>query len=204
MSVGIFSGNPDPEWKLLSSQPNYQEISTLLLATKTYSEDDMPSRLGFKGFIVQEGKKAQLIVGPESKNLQKILLASMPTGLLADNVTKVIQDEISSGAVTADVSKSVAKRYAPPYTPFQWGGIFYRRRLCNNCYNYATTIVTNTYARPGRGSGHPFGVPFGPAVIHAACWNGMVNMTPQPPPGPVTVAPVGFPNMVALVVWPGW
>jgi len=203
MSVGIFSGNPDPQWKVLSSQPNYKKISALLLSTKTYSTDAMPSRLGFKGFIVQEGKKAQLIVGPESKNLQLLLLASIPKGLLTDNVIKVIQDEISSGAVTADVSKVVAKRYAPPYNPGAWGGIHFRAKLCNNCYNYASTVVTNNFAKPGTGSGHPFGARTGPAVVAAAVWDGLVNMAPQPPPGPVTVPPAGNIHMMALVVWPG-
>ena len=203
MSLGIFSGNPEPEWKVLSSQPNYQGIRTLLLATNTYSTDAMRSRLGYKGFIVQEGKKAQLIVGPESKKLQLLLLKSMPKGLLTDAVIKVVQDEINSGAVTADVSKLVAKRYAPPYNPGPWGGIHFRAKLCNNCYNYASRVVTNSFAMPGTGSGHLFGAPAGPAVVTAAVWDGLVNMAPQPPPGPVTVPPAGNIHMMALVVWPG-
>ena len=56
---------------------------------------------------------------------------------------------------------------------------------------------------PGTGSGHPFGAVTGPAMVTAAVWDGLVNMAPQPPPGPVTVPPGGNIHMMALVVWPG-
>ena len=51
--------------------------------------------------------------------------------------------------------KSVKRPYTPAYDPQNWndGGI---TQLCNNCYNYATTLVTNDFALPGLGGGQVY------------------------------------------------
>ena len=201
--MGIFSGKPDPVFKVLSSQPNYQLINALLSATKTYSADAMRSRLGYKGLVLQNGKKVELIVGPESKKLQLLLLQIVPKGLLSDTVIKVIQDEINSDAVTADVSKVVVKRYNPTYNPAPWGGYNFRKKICNNCYDYATTKVTNEFAQPGIGSGHPFGDVVAEDVLASAQSDGLVPINPTPVHGTRFRNPTGNSHMVCLVVWPG-
>ena len=80
VSLIVFSGRPNPKWKILSTNPGYKEIVTMLQNAKnvklTYRPVDMPARLGYKGFLVQNSmkKEADLIVGPKTANLQKLLL----------------------------------------------------------------------------------------------------------------------------------
>lgn len=201
VSVAIFSGMSDPMWKVSQSDPNYREISDLLRASKTYSTDAMTPRLGYRGFIVQEGKEAQLVVGLETVILQHRLLQSMPPGLLSNEVIGLIQEEINSGA--AEAKHVVSKRMAHPYNPGRWQGLNFRARICNNCYNYANIRQTNDFAQPGVGGRNPFGALTGPNVEAAAVTDGLALLAPQPPPGPVVVPPAGNSHMVALVVWPG-
>jgi hypothetical protein len=46
----------------------------------------------------------------------------------------------------------------------------------NNCYAYACNMATNTFAQPGRCSGHPLTELSGPAVIAAAESDGLINV----------------------------
>lgn len=70
-------------------------------------------------------------------------------------------------------------------------------RSSNNCYNYASNKRTNTFAQPGRGSGHMYTAITCPAVSQAALYDGLHRRY------------VCFPDsekpryLVALVVAPG-
>jgi hypothetical protein len=62
----------------------------------------------------------------------------------------------------------------------------------NNCYNYAMNYRSNTFAQPGRRSGHPYsGAPACSNVQTAASWDGCKNTCS------------GSNKNVALVIWPG-
>lgn len=61
----------------------------------------------------------------------------------------------------------------------------------NNCYNYAMNYRSDTFAQPGRISGHPNGVMACPQVGAAANWDGC------------TAVCNGSNKNVALVIWPG-
>ena len=71
VSLIVFSGRPKPKWKILSTNPGYKEIVTMLQnatnAKLTYRPVDMPARLGYKGLLVQSTmkKESDLIVGPK-------------------------------------------------------------------------------------------------------------------------------------------
>jgi len=62
----------------------------------------------------------------------------------------------------------------------------------NNCYNYAMNYRSDTFAQPGRISGHPNSVMQCANVIAAAGWDGCK-----------TICSGGNKN-VALVIWPGY
>ena len=97
-----------------------------------------------------------LIVGLATIQLQVDLLNSMPKGLLLPGNLEAIKDEMKVVKVfKAGGEKSVKRRYAPAYDPQKWndGGI---TQLCNNCYNYASTLVTNDFALPGLGGGQVY------------------------------------------------
>ena len=109
--LGIFSGRPDPEWQVLTSDPNYKEIERLLENARAsgfiYRHKDMPPRLGYKGFLVlntaKEKAQPELVVGPQTVELQQLLLKTIPDGLLPKEFCKKISEEIDTGAVKASV-----------------------------------------------------------------------------------------------------
>ena len=105
--MGIFSGRRDPEWSVPSSYPEFSEIKQALNDAKTqnftYGPESMPSRLGYKGFLVKTTKrgKLELIVGPETVKLQKLLLDTAPDGMLSQRIRNIVLKEITTGNVRA-------------------------------------------------------------------------------------------------------
>ena len=157
MTLEILSGRPDPHWTIESSHQNYTKIKSLLNSATTYSPEEAPSKLGYQGFTVEkmrngEGQGKKLVVGPESEKLQMLLLWSRPPNAKAAPINSIAEEEIRSGTVRPNVTNA-AKRFAPWYRPSYWNGEAHVTR--NNCYNYASTVRTNTFAQPGRGSGNP-------------------------------------------------
>jgi hypothetical protein len=63
---------------------------------------------------------------------------------LSDFIRRIIE------AVVQWISRCI-----PPYEPAIWNNDTYVRR-CNNCYNYACNIRTDTFAQPGFGSGNQY------------------------------------------------
>ena len=122
----VFSGRPNPKWKILSTDPRHKEIVTILKnainAKLTYRPVDMPARLGYKGFLVQNTMKkgSHLIVGPKTATLQKLLLKTMPIGMISKAKLKSVSEEINLANVFADVQTT--KRFAPNYFPSWWNG----------------------------------------------------------------------------------
>lgn len=208
VTLAVFSGMPDPEWTVPAKQ-----ISGLLAGAKTYDPEDMPGRLGFKGFVLQNGKTARLVVGAETKKLQLQLLQTMPKDverLLQGDLIKLIRNEINTGVAKAETGPKKIKRRAPPYQPGPWQGLNFRRRICNNCYNYANNRPTNNYAQPGFGNAGHYPYPrndqirFGPAIIAAAQSDGLTLLNVGiHDPSPVDPGPNDNRHVVAVVAIPG-
>ena len=204
MIVQVYSALPDPDWPIPAGSPSYKDISTLLVSAKKYSIEATPARLGFKGFIVKDGKAAHLILGPETTKLQKLLLTTMPKDLLPDDVLNEVKSEINSGTIKPEiVTGKRPKRYAHPYDSPNPNWNDNGGRLCNNCYNYANIRRTNNFAQPGKGSGYAFPLTIANSVRAAALSDGLQIVDPPPPPGAVAAAPAGPRHMVALVFRPG-
>ena len=199
----VFSGMPDPVWTIPASQ-----ISGTLAGVKSYDPMNMPARLGFRGFVLQKGKYAQLIVGRETMALQQQLLKTMPKGLLQGTIIKEIETDIKSGTVKAETVQSAdtvrSKRNAPAYEPGSWESFQKEIQVCNNCYNYANNKKTQTVAQPGYAHAYqPYlneTQDFGSAVKEAAIKDGLIVGPDVFPTGP-------WPNVqghvVALVSRPG-
>ena len=100
--MAIFSGLPDPQWEVLTTDPKYDEIKQLLNTARTggfiYGLKKMPSRLGYKGFLIQDTVKEtaqpELIVGPDTVELQQLLLKTMPDGTFPEDFRKEISKQI--------------------------------------------------------------------------------------------------------------
>lgn len=87
------------------------------------------------------------------------------------------------------------------YEPHVWNNrTFVQRR--NNCYNYASNIITNTFAQPGRANRHNItrNPPqlYGESIYYGAILDGLI-----PVPAPTQCLPSPGLNLIALVIWPG-
>ena len=115
----------------------------------------MLSKLGYKGFIVRSAAKSKpvLVLGPDTVELQKLLLQTMPADKNSKQFQKILLIEIEQSK--SPVTEKTVKRVAPDFYPLPWNTVF--RVLLNNCYSYATNQPTDNIflARPGRGSGFP-------------------------------------------------
>lgn len=221
VTLVVFSGRPDPQWTLLSTDPSYNEIAGRVERARngkfTHRPEDMPARLGYKGFLVQDTMKTEsdLIVGPNTMPLQQLLLKTIPKGIIPDDFLKSVSEE-RKGKVSAEVR--VTKRFAPSYFPSWWNGN-HNRLTRNNCYNYANDRVTGTRAQPGRGFAlangqianiNQYNLAMNAAAVQAGSINDglqVVNV-PQVPQGPFAQnllprVPNGPRHLVALVVNPG-
>ena len=151
MTLSVFSGVDDPRWMVEPTQEilvNYKKAAD---ASALHKVAAIPSRLGYRGFIIQDDKGEVLVVGTETKELQLQLLGTVPQGLIPNKVLDRVKGAINSGKVVAADSRR--KRYAPAYNAAPWGG---NSLKTNNCYNYATLKRTGTFAQPGRGSGNKY------------------------------------------------
>lgn len=72
--------------------------------------------------------------------------------MISKRIHNIVQKEIQGGKVGA-VFDSTKKRHAPSYRPLYWNDEDHIE--LNNCYNYGSTIRTDTFAQPGRASGTP-------------------------------------------------
>lgn len=83
-----FSGRPNPKWVVEVNSKNYMLIQNKLTLVRNkgfaYHPDGIPNKLGYRGFLVKDTRSQteDLIVGPETIQLQVDLVNSMPKGLL--------------------------------------------------------------------------------------------------------------------------
>ena len=133
----------------------------------------------------------------------------MPREAIHHTLHQTLSKAIDSGAVSAirarpapTVGEGAIQHYAPEYNPDRWNEYDIIREN-NNCYNYANQKITNTFARPGRASGHPITrkhlTPEN--TLKSAESDGLVKMD-VPSTAPAPKAPEQPNCLVALVVAP--
>ncbi|KAL9970500.1 hypothetical protein ACROYT_G022885 [Oculina patagonica] len=106
--LSIFSGRPDPVWQVLSGDPNYKNILRLLGTARSggfiYHCRDMPSRLGYRGFLVHDSTngKAELefVFGPYTVQLQQLLVKTIPDDIFSEETRNNISKEIDTEYAT--------------------------------------------------------------------------------------------------------
>ena len=224
MTLAIFSGVPDPVWTVHSGHESFNKFKEHLqnarTTQKTYRHEHMSPILGYKGFLVHqpEAEEGELVVGHETKELQKLLLETMPEGLMPTTLRQKISHAIEEGSVShqtqmasrQDVLQDSSKgtkdeteilRYAPKLNLARWNSQSLVRSS-NNCYNYANNHITNSFAQPGYVSGHRITSVTPQGVLQAAESDGLVKMdVAQSDPCPP--APKQPNCLVALVVAEG-
>jgi hypothetical protein len=172
-------------------------------------QHDLPSRFKIGGGSSSDETKAQEIA---ERLIKSVVKAGPRDGItFATSFDKTLLEMLASTPVNAfdtegDPSVTAHPAVAAPaitcnievgvFNPAFWNDPNYIHR--NNCYNYASNKRTNTFAQPGRGSGHMYTALTCPAVTAAALSDGLHHRFDC---FPDTEKPRW---LVALVVAPGY
>lgn len=202
ITLNVFSGVSDPTWTLSARQ--VVRMKGLLAAHQM--DTRLRHIMGYTGFTVD----GATIRG--SPIVEQYLLSTAPAKLLSAAVIEHVRTRIGESVVGRPVFDDlrveknnsgscdhvVGPDTVPQYNPSSDdGGCFEIECSNNNCYNYANDIVTNTFAQPGRGTGHKWVTDNCSSVTAGAksdglVWAGTTLPTTAPPSG----------HYVAMLIWP--
>jgi hypothetical protein len=217
VTMNVFSGRPNPSWIV-----DDNKVSDLQrMASAAASAGPLPL-LGYRGFSVrpvesEHAAAARVQGAPESvsgagdaviagqREAEEFLLSTAAEHI-DEQLRSHVREAIARGPDTAAVRAAEAAvatgcppchaADAPTYNPAFWNTP--ARQPHNNCYNYANNQATNTFAQPGRATGHMYTALTCPAVQAAATSDGLHAC----PNFAGTLGP-GHGWYVALVIWPG-
>lgn len=211
VELDIFSGRPNPTWTL--SEKEEKELLDRVAADPQIMlpEGATSGRLGYRGYVVSAVSESidkrlpsSFRIGGQPGTDRETNLWLLDTSEKMDTEVDDYIREIAQGMILKDAAAgpsslmdkgslaTCGSNYFTSSTNFTfWNGSSYIRR--NNCYNYASNYRSNTFAQPGRASGHLLAYP--PTCSNAASscrWDGWAdtcrttdNLT------------------IALVIWPG-
>lgn len=215
VQMHVYSGRPDPQWVI--SGDDEQELRRIVAGGPAGISPHDVGRLGYRGFTVMETTgdvdprplfMAQPHSGPPVPShaiagmpeLETFLLWTgrehVPDSLAAHVQESLLQAVSATADAVAQGCPSCVAHDAPAYNPGFWN--IPARQPYNNCYNYANNQATNTFAQPGRATGHPYGSLDCAGVRPAAQSDGLVPCANFSAP---LAAGAGW--YVALVIWPG-
>lgn len=112
ITLSYFSGLPDPAWNITSSDDQYNNIMNLLDEAASRHmlgrPREMPSRLGYKGFLVRRNTTTHWVFGPGNVELQKVLLSTAPEDKVSSELRETLTEDIdtssnSSGQISLSV-----------------------------------------------------------------------------------------------------
>ena len=219
VTLNVFSGRPNPSW-LLSENDDAQ--LTERLASLQILTEKRPSGifggLGYRGFsisresdhafgpmalTVHEGIADRQIAGPNMVDTTGMeeWLAEQAAAHVAPEVMAYVREAITRKVplvhqmVKGAGCPPCKAADAPAYNPGRWN--VPTVQPYNNCYNYANDQITNTFAQPGRATGHMYTALTCASVQPAAQSDGLV-----PCPNFSTTLGPGHGWYVALVIWP--
>ncbi|HVM81026.1 MAG TPA: hypothetical protein VMU06_18540 [Stellaceae bacterium] len=215
VTMHVYSGVPDPQWVI--SGDDEQELRRLVASPAAASAAAAQEGvLGYRGFSVVDTAadpaaphlfKVQAAAGavpshsiagaPEIEHFLLWTGHKHVSDELSTHVQAALQTPIGVGPAAAPVRCPPCQAHdAPVYTPAAWNHPPVQAN--NNCYNYANNQITNTFAQPGRATGHMYTSLTCASVRAAAQSDGLV-------PCPNFIAPLaaGAGWYVALVIWPG-
>lgn len=218
VTLDVFSGRRNPSWIL--SEEHSRELFGRLGSIRDLTLQKPATAaggVGYRGFDVvdlsaggQVGRSVYIAGGIaetgagrpnlelRSGELEHWLLGTAAAGACDDAVVQHVKATIEQAGHpgTHEVGNGCppcVAAQAPSYEPWLWNTPAVQPY--NNCYNYANDQITNTFAQPGRGSGHPFDELTCDAVSAAAQSDGLV-------PSPNFSNPLSKGWYVALVIWP--
>lgn len=171
ITLDIYSGLPNPSWELTAEQVS--ELVDRLRSSTQRTLSKLPSvdgRLGYRGFRVEavqeKGLESMTFIHGgladvsrlypslvlDGPNVEQWLLETSG-GTITDELADYVRGQINSAIDGKESAESsFSSLVEPPYDPGKWNNNSTILRN-NNCYNYASDKITNTFAQPGRGSG---------------------------------------------------
>lgn len=193
-----FSGTRDPFWTLTDDESAY----VLAHAAQNGPKPRSTAALGYRGFAVSCAAVAQDFLVYNQPLVEDYLLKTAPEGLLPPALMTHIRNQKTAHTPNYGCRSVPGHPYivgpdsVQPYEPKKWndGGVVQEN---DNCYNYGTNIITETFAQPGCGTLHKWDENTCESVGAAAVRDGLV--------GPVTPTSDQPSNghYIALVMWPG-
>ncbi|HKE18668.1 MAG TPA: hypothetical protein VKB80_27515 [Kofleriaceae bacterium] len=214
VTLNIFSGRPNPTWQLTDSQA--LELRERLDAIRGTSFDKPAGALGglgYTGFTLaatqEDNIEPEIFVhddvvdlGPQNvslrganRELENWLIAS--GGDAVEPVARRHVDDLIRPVAYAGRAMRARSLEVPRFEPHVWNTNPQTMRD-NNCYNYASNLMTNTFAQPGRASG------FTPPSISVADYLRAVasdGLEVLADPNAPQRTPIDG-HFMALVIWP--
>jgi len=197
----LFSGTHDPTLTLTAHQ-----LRTLTAKVGSYQRPGPRNRtVGYRGFrvegfpVLRGCKDAELfLLDLFRPQLPEEAVRHIEEELSLDHSEELDLPDALEFRGKVNCSHEVGPDTVPAYDPqHDDAGCFVTHQSENNCYNYATDISTDTFAQPGRGTGHKWKANTCAAVRVAAEsdgleWKGTSLPTAAPRTG----------HYVALFIWP--
>jgi hypothetical protein len=207
--MDVYSSMPNPTWVI--DDEKLRELQKLLSAGGAAVRRLLPV-LGYRGFLVRPARSPErfaqeagdiVVVGnPEAERFLLSTAGPHLSGELKELAAAWIARGIDpavlqrAGAALAVQCPVCHAADAPAYNPAFWNNPAHLS--LNNCYNYANNQQTDTFAQPGRATGHPITGLSCPGVQPSAVSDGLKAC-----PDFTTNLPAGKGWYVALVIYPG-
>lgn len=206
----VFSGTEDPLFQLSS------DVTEELLPKLEAVDEKAPLtfRMGYRGFEVALTSGPKLVWATPELELQ-LLDAAVAAGAVGPRVESHVMEEILrtqeshnwvNGALPAKPVPSDSCKApvvgpdsgSPKFDPTADDcGFFVVHQSENNCYDYGTDVATNTFAQPGRGSGHKWDENTCDSIRAAAERDGLTWLGTDLPGADLKSG-----HYVALYIWP--
>ena len=223
VTLNVFSGRPNPTWVIPEGgAAEFNDRVSKLETTSNLKAPGVMEGLGYRGFTVRRNEENSVftvhggLVDPghtsaslmaDDREIEKWLLSTAPKDLTGEVRAHVEEAVLKPVSQAASIVGILVRRCpichaadAPAYTPAMWNTPAVQPH--NNCYKYANNRITNTFAQPGRATGHQY------KQLNTCTGTGAVE------PAAVSDGLVASPNFsgplaagngwyVALVLWPG-
>jgi hypothetical protein len=214
----IYSGTPDPTFTI---PPTIFTKIEKLLSEGKYRPKKSTRVIGYKGFVIVPLGYNTIEVNVRGNPKAEFMLLEIIKKKLPENVYAHILQEIGNGYEINSDGEVPAYSYVKiknsirsgqcDHTPIKGSdsvpsfdpksddqGCFEEKQWDNNCYNYGNDIVTNSFAQPGRGTGHKWEANTCEDVKKAAIYDGLEWVgTEYPSKKPE------HGHYIALLIWPG-
>jgi hypothetical protein len=170
VQLDVFSGRPNPRWQL--SAREVRELVDLVAADRSVllPRDADTGGLGYRGFIIEhaDGSDAWSRAGLppaariggrgiEDAGASSWLLGTSGSGAsVPDAILQHSEDSMGAKGASGVPPPPCDNAFFTSDTDFSyWNNA--QHQYDNNCYNFASNKRTDTFAQPGRGTGHMYG-----------------------------------------------